>query len=255
MKMFQPTAEDLRGHSGPATEIVARSDLLFATRDVPEDPWSTEVYWARWDESEVEQRITELLNHFRQRRQGFVWRLTDRSSPASLGERLAARGFIREMDCQMLVAPLPIAGLQVNPAVRVEEIVDRAGMADALRVQFPQWDAARLAPRLDDRVRALGTDQHFAVAYLESRPVGIARWLVHRAVGAVEFNGAETLANYRERGVYSTLVAFRTAHAARAGCTVAGTNADRSTSAPILLKRGFHDLGPISFYLWPSSRF
>lgn len=64
MTMFQPTAEQLRADAGPATKVVARHDLLYATRDVPEDPWSTEVYWVRWDETEVEHRITELLDHF-----------------------------------------------------------------------------------------------------------------------------------------------------------------------------------------------
>jgi hypothetical protein len=64
MSMFQPTAEQLQEHSGPTTKIVARPDLLLSTRDVPEDPWSTEVYWARWGEAEVEQRITELLDRF-----------------------------------------------------------------------------------------------------------------------------------------------------------------------------------------------
>lgn len=132
------------------------------------------------------------------------------------------------MDCRMLVAALPIADLRVNPAVSVQEVVDRAGMEDALRVQFPAWDALRLAPQLADRMRALGTDQHFAVAYLDGRAVGTARWLIHRAARAVEFDGAETIIGYRERGVYSTLTVFRAAHASQAGCTVAGINADRA---------------------------
>jgi hypothetical protein len=255
MSMFQPSAEELHEHSGPATEVVARGDLLFATRGVPDDPWSTEVFWARWNESEIDRRITEVLDYFRPRRQGFVWRVADHSSPASLVDHLAARGFIREMECQMLVATLPITGLRVNPSVIVREVVDRAGLEDAERVQHPDWDADRLARRLDDRMSALGTDQHFAVAYLDDRPVGNARWLIHRTIGAVEFNGAETLVAYRERGVYSTLAAFRAARAAQTGCHVVGINADRGTSAPILLKRGFQDLGPITFFLWPASRF
>jgi hypothetical protein len=41
----------------------------------------------------------------------------------------------------------------------------------------------------------------------------------------------------------------------QAGCTAAGINADRGSSAPILLKRGFQDLGPITFFLWPASKF
>jgi GNAT superfamily N-acetyltransferase len=159
------------------------------------------------------------------------------------------------MDCRMLVAALPIAGLRANSSVRVEEVVDRPRMHDALSVQFPDRDASRLASQLEDRMRRLGTDQHFAVAYIDGRPVGTARWRIHRTLRAVEFNGAETLPDFRGQGVYSTLVAFRASHAERSGCVVAGINADTRICAPILLNRGFEDLGPVTFYLWLSSRF
>ena len=77
----------------------------------------------------------------------------------------------------------------------------------------------------------------------------------NRALGVVEFSGAETLAGFRNRGVYSALVAFRAEHAAREGATRASIIADVGTSAPILLKRGFSDFGGATFYLWPLSRF
>jgi hypothetical protein len=55
--------------------------------------------------------------------------------------------------------------------------------------------------------------------------------------------------------VYSTLVAFRTEHAAREGASRASIIAEVGTSAPILLKRGFVDLGRATFYLWRLDRF
>jgi GNAT superfamily N-acetyltransferase len=253
--IFQPTADELRALVGSNTEVIARPDLLLSIRSVPQDPWSSTVYWAHWREAETDERIGEVLEIFRTRGQSFAWLVTARSEPASLGERLESHGFIRELDGRMLMAELPIAGLRISPDVRVEMVVDRAGLRDGLRVDHPDWDDARVGHKLEDRWRRLGKNFWVAVAYLENRPVGTARWSVNRALGVVEFGGAETLTEFRGRGVYSALVAFRTAHAAREGCTLAGIIADVGTSAPILLKRGFKDLGGATFYLWPLDRF
>lgn len=253
--IFQPTADELLARIGPDTDVIARPDLLLTFRPVPEDPWSSTVFWARWTEADADTRIDEVLEIFRARAQSFVWLVTAHSTPASLGERLANHGFIRELEGRMLVAELPIAGLRVNPDVRVQMVVDRAGLRDGLRVDDPDWDDARVAHKLEDRWRRLGKNFWVAVAYLEDRPVGTARWSINRALGVVEFGGAETLKTLRGRGVYSTLVAFRTAHAAREGCTMASIIADVGTSAPVLLKRGFKDFGGATFYLWPLRQF
>lgn len=134
-------------------------------------------------------------------------------------------------------------------------VVDRAGLRDGLRVDNPDWDDARVAHKLEDRWRRLGKNFWVAVAYLDDRPVGTARWSINAALAVVEFGGAETLMEFRGRGVYSTLVAFRAAHAAREGCTMASIIADAGTSAPILRKRGFTDVGVATFYLWPLRQF
>lgn len=253
--IFQPTADELRARIGSDTEVIARPDLLIAIGSLPQHPWSSTVYWARWTEAEADARIADVLEIFRARGQSFVWLVTMRSTPASLGDRLVRHGFIRELVGRVLMAELPIAGLRVNPDVRVQMVVDRAGLRDGLRVDNPDWDDARVAPQLEDRWRRLGKNFWVAVAYLGNRPVGTARWSINRALGVVDFGGAETLTEFRRRGVYSTLVAFRTAHAAREGCGMASIIADVGTSAPILLKRGFKDFGGATFYLWPLRRF
>jgi len=252
--IFQPTAEQLRARVGSRT-VVARPDLLIEIGPVPTQAWSSTVYRAEWTEAEADARIAEVIELFRSHRHAFVWLVTPFSTPASLGERLLARGFIRELEGRMLIAELPIAGLRVNPKVRVDLIVDRAGLRDSMRVDHPTWDDARVASELEDRWLRLGRDYWVAVAYLDDQPVGSARWSLNRQLGVVEFSGAETLPAYRNRGVYSTLVAFRTEHAAREGATRASIIADARTSAPILLKRGFVDLGGATFYLWRLDRF
>jgi GNAT superfamily N-acetyltransferase len=253
--MFQPTADQLRARVGADTEILARPDLLISAGPLREHPWASQVFWTRWDESEVDERIEEVLEFFRGRLQAFVWLVADGSTPGSLPQRLEERGFIRELEGRRLLVALPITGLRVRSDLVIEEALDRRRMEDTLRVDHPDWNIARLRPYVDDRMRRVGTDWHAAVAYLDGRPVGSARWFVHRSLHAVEFMGAETLAAYRNRGVYSSLVAFRVDHAANEGCVAAGIIADSRTSAPILLKRGFQDFGGASFYLWPLSHF
>lgn len=252
--IFQPTAAEVRARGVSHTEIIARQDLLITARSSPEDPWSSTVLWASWAEADANKRIADVMELFRARAQPFVWLVTAHSTPASLGDRLADRGFIRELEGRMLVAELPIAGLRVDPNIRVQMVADRAGLRDSLRVDQPGWDDAQVAHKLEDRWQRLGNNFWVAVAYLGGRPVGTARWSIDAGLGVVEFGGAETLKEFRGRGIYSTLVAFRAAHAAAQGCTRAAIIADIRTSAPILLKRGFTDYGGATFYLWPPNR-
>src|SRR4051794_24790761 len=250
--MFQPTAEQLRRRTDAHTKIVARDDRLISAGPLLQHPWSSQVHWVRWTEDQAEERITEVLDFFHAKRQAFVWLVTAASAPASLRDRLGARGLSVELEGVMLAAALPIAGLRVNPEIRVEEVTDGPQMLAALRVDHPTWDDGRLAPLVKERMRRLGTNWHAAVAFLDGQTVGTARWFNHTDLRAVELVGAETLAGYRGRGVYSTLVAYRADHGAREGCTIAGIIADGSTSAPILRKRGFEDLGRATFFLSPA---
>lgn len=252
--LFQPTAAELRARADAETEVVAREDLLLSTRPPLEHPWSSQVYWVEWDEAQAASRLDEILDFFRARRQAFVWLVTDRSTPQSLPQTLAERGFIRELEGRILLARLPLSTFDVNAEVRVEEVTDRARMEDALSVDHPGDASADVDALIDDRMRRLGSNWHAAVAYVRERPVGTARWVVHRDLAAVEFAGAETLPAFRRQGVYSTLVAYRLAEGAREGCTSAAIIADGSTSAPILLKRGFEDHGRATYFLWPVFR-
>lgn len=253
--LFQPTEAELRSRAEAYTEIVARDDLLLSARPPLEFPWSSQVHWVRWDEARTDAGIDEVLEYFRARRQGFVWLVTEESTPGSLRDRLAERGFIWELEGRILVARLPLPPFDVNADLRVEEVTDRTRMEDALRVDHPSDGPARVALLLEDRMRRLGTNWHAAVGYIDGKPVGTARWVIHRDLAAIDFTGAETLPEFRRQGVYSALVAHRAAHGAQQGCNFAAIIADGSSSAPILLKRGSEDQGRATYFLWPTSRF
>lgn len=189
--IFQPTADELRARIGSDTEVIARPDLLLAIGSLPQHPWSSTVYWARWTEAEADARIADVLEIFRARGQSFVWLVTMRSTPASLGDRLVRHGFIRELVGRVLMAELPIAGLRVNPDVRVQMVVDRAGpaMAYASTTRTGTTHASHLSSKTvgGASARTSGSRWRIWETARSGRPVG----------RSTELSGSSTLAVLR----------------------------------------------------------
>lgn len=136
LELFHPTAEQLRRRAGPDVEVSDRDGVLLTTR-ARADPWASRVYQTRWTDENAEDGISAVIAFFEERARPFVWTVTPQSTPASLAERLARRGLVRELVGRMLLAPLPLAKVRPNADVRIEEITARSQMLTALRVQHP----------------------------------------------------------------------------------------------------------------------
>ncbi len=242
-----------------AMEVVQEDDrILWYRPTATRTPWSSGVPWTRFGASEVERGIDEVIAYFRARGAGFTWTIRPDTWPADLAARLETRGFLLEARTHWLAARLPIAGLRTNAEVTVREANDAEAMRDSIAVEHPDWDDARRAVLLEERVAYLGCRERrrqFAVAYLDGRPIAAARWRYGSLHPAVHLSGAETLPEFRNRGAYSTLVEFRARQALQRGKRYATIIADETTSAPILMKRGFVSVGRATIYLWPSDRF
>src|SRR5205823_14093642 len=85
----------------------------------------------------------------------------------------------------------------------------------------------------------------FLVAYLGDAPVANAGYRYSSDGRCVYLTGAETVEQFRGRGVYKTLIAHRAAKTAERGCDLASILANPETSAPILARHGFADHGPL----------
>lgn len=242
----------------PETEIVRTADRL--TRHRPSQtgsPWWSAVEWVRWNERDVDRGIAEVTRYFSTRAPRFTWSVRPDSTPGDLAERLLSRGFQLEAHTQMLVATLPITGLRTSAELVIKDVSDEPGLRDSIAVDHPDWDETRRAIVLAERLRQLSCPerQRFgAVAYLEGRPIAAARWRFDDRAPVIHLSGAQTLPEYRSHGAYSTLVAYRDRLATARGCRWATVFANESTSAPILMKRGFRSVGRASFYLSPESR-
>jgi hypothetical protein len=239
----------------PGMEVVHTDDrVLWHRPTATRNPWASGVLWTRFSAANAERGIDEVLEYFSKRRTGFTWTIRPDTTPNDLATRLEARGLLVEARTYWLAARLPIAGLRTNPDIVVREVDGAEGMRHSIEVEHPDWVDARRALLLEERlayVGCRGRRRHFAVAYLGGQAISAARWRLDSHRRAIHLSGAETLPEFRRRGAYSTLVDFRARTALEHGLRYATINADETTSAPILMKRGFISAGRATIYLAP----
>lgn len=237
-----------------AVELLERPDLLLWTRPSP-SKWASRVAYARWSEADAERGIDEVLAFFRARDRSFVWYVGPSSSPRDLVERLERRGLVRERPPgHLLAAELPLHDLRTNPDVLVVEARDRAELETYARSAHPEWSDGQVRDSIPEREllhRVYGDRAGMLLAYLDDALVGNAAWRDSTDGRAEYLTGAGTKPEFRGRGVYQTLVRYRTERGLARGCRYAVINARSDTSMPILLRRGFVDLGELPVLSFP----
>lgn len=227
---------------------ITRSDLLMWRRP-GWPPSHSRVACARWNESTVERGIDEVLAFFGDQR--FNWHVGPSSSPSDLSERLIHRGLELVAAPRMMTAPLPLSGdWRPRAIVDVVEVHDEA--TARISLVLAHHEREELEQMLPERLAYLGISDRrggFLIAFIGDEPVGNAGYRYSGDVACLYLTGAETVAQHRGRGVYKALVAYRASAAHARGCRVLSILANAETSAPILLRRGFIDHGPLPRYM------
>jgi hypothetical protein len=226
--------------------------LPSAARALPPSPWSSGVDYARWRPAEVAARAGEMIDLFRERGLPFTWAIGPNTDAPGLASILAARGLRREMDALILTATIPTRGRVRRHDLQLLEETDERTANAALRV-----DREHLGDELQDRVEARlaylrcpSRRGGGVVAYRGRQAVGYGRWRFGSDGTTVYLHKAHTLQPHRHTGVYTAILAWRIEHAVEHGTTDAVVVAERSTSAPILMRLGFREVG--SRQIWMS---
>ncbi|MEU3054224.1 GNAT family N-acetyltransferase [Streptomyces griseus] len=184
----------------------------------------------------------------------FEWKLYSHDRPADLGERLRAAGFVPEPPETLLVAPTePLTGPVVLPeGVTLRPVTDAAGaelMARAHERAFGT-DGDRLLHQVVKRL-AEAPEDFVAVMAVDGdgEPVCSGRMELYPGTGFAGLWGGGTVAEWRGRGVYRALVAYRARIAAERGYRYLQVDAT-DMSAPILRRLGFTALGTTTPYVY-----
>ncbi|WP_371525726.1 GNAT family N-acetyltransferase [Streptomyces sp. NBC_01283] len=215
------------------------------------------VHWADVDAATADAVIAEQVRYFTSAGREFEWKLYSHDRPADLAEHLLAAGFVPEPPETVMVAE--VAGLSVEPevpeGVRLVPVTDAAGvrlMADAHEIAFGE-DGSGLSERLSKRVLTQLTETPetivAVVAMAGDVPVSSARIEFYPGTDFAGLWGGGTAPEWRGKGIYRALVAYRTRVAAERGCRYLQVDAS-DDSRPILQRLGFVPLSVTTPYVY-----
>jgi GNAT superfamily N-acetyltransferase len=223
-------------------------------RNVAADPdgWSA-VVWSGLDEGSADAAIAEQVRDFGALGQTFEWKHYGHDRPADLAARLVAAGLAPEAEESLMVAE--VAGLDTDaappPGVRLVPITDAAGVALLVRVHEEVFgeDHGALGRTLVGQLATEPDAMASVLAMAGDRAVCSARIALHRGTEFASLWGGGTLPEWRGRGIYRALVAYRARVARERGFRYLQVDA-LPPSRPILERLGFVRLTTTRPYVW-----
>ena len=214
-------------------------------------PWSNGVAYARWRPEVVEERATEMIAMFRERGVAFTWQIGPNTDAIGLSGVLASHGLHKEVDALILTATIPIRGRLPENDLRLVEETDERTARDAIRVVRDR-SSDEVRTRLEARMGYLRCPSRRGggvVAYRNTLAVGHGAWRYGSEGDTVYLHRAATLQPHRRSGVYTAILGWRLDRAVRDGKTTAVVTAERSSIAPILMRKGFREVGALQVWV------
>lgn len=211
------------------------------------------IAWSDLDAATADQVIADQVAFYAARGESFEWKTYSYDQPADLGQRLLAAGFSAGDPESLMVAEAAEAAgdRPLPPGVRLVRVTDEAGIALLIDVGDRVFgrDNARLRAALTTQLRDAPETVAMVLAMAGDEPVSSAR--IEFAPGS-EFAGlwgGGTLPQWRHRGIYRALVAYRARLAVACGYRYLTVDASPQ-SRPILERLGFSGLALTTPYVW-----
>ncbi|GAA2700858.1 GNAT family N-acetyltransferase [Micromonospora olivasterospora] len=192
--------------------------------------------------AELDELIARQVEFFRARGESVEWKLNGHDEPADLGDRLRAAGFVPEDLETVVVGPVAAlaAAVPVLPdGVRLHEVTARADLERIAAMEEAVWheDRSHLVTGLAREIEA--DPQSITVVVAEAGDTVVcAGWVRYvRGTGFATLWGGSTLPEWRGRGIYRALVAYRARLAQQRGKTLIQVDCSPD-SRPILERLG-----------------
>jgi GNAT superfamily N-acetyltransferase len=207
------------------------------------------VLYSDLKEENADTAIAETLAYFRGLGYGLEWKHLSYDEPYDLKQRLTAAGLTEEEEEAVMVLAIEDAPEKLLAPIQhdIRRITTAEALKDADAVNKAIWDDAedavsqRILPAWERDPESVSV----YVAYVDGKPVSYARNEFMGAKGNpfVGLYGGQTLPEYRNRGIYSALIAARLREAEARGSKFLFVDARQMTSMPILQKLGFVCIG------------
>jgi GNAT superfamily N-acetyltransferase len=189
-------------------------------------------------------------------RLGFVWRLYDHDLPPDLGARLLNAGFSVDEDSTLVIADVQAIPdtVELPDQVRLVPVEDEAGVDELIAVHEEVFgtDHSQLRRSILAQLEQSPSVTAMVLAMVDDKAVSSARIEFLPARQFASLWGGGTLPEWRGRGIYRALVAYRARIAASRGYPYLYVNSS-CESRPILERLGFKAVSSITTYSWHPS--
>ncbi|MFE7465997.1 GNAT family N-acetyltransferase [Streptomyces sp. NPDC057499] len=236
---------EMREHArpdGPGVRVEHTGDVVRQVGTA--DDWNAVVWSAPdLDPARADAVIAAQVAHYTALgHDEFEWKLYGHDRPAGLADRLLAAGFEAEEPETLVVAPVGKLSTEVAlpEGVRLRTVRDADDvelMARASERAFGS-DWSRLRHQVLTRLAEDPDDFVGVLAMAGDEPVSAARMELYPGTGFAGLWGGGTVEEWRGKGVYRALVAFRARIAAERGYRYLQVDAS-DMSRPILQRLGF----------------
>jgi ribosomal protein S18 acetylase RimI-like enzyme len=220
-----------------------------------DDGWNG-VLWSDLDPGNADEVIAEQVRRFADVTEPWEWKHFSYDQPLDLPDRLVAAGFVREAEETMLVAEIADLDLDVPPPDGVElRPVNDAGDVEALVAVHDEvfgGDHASTGRAILTGLAHEPPTVAAVVAWAGDTPVSAARVEFYLGTDFASIWGGGTLPDWRGRGVFRSLVAYRAALAAKRGYRYLQVDAS-DDSRPILGRLGFVELATTTPFMHPGT--
>jgi predicted GNAT family acetyltransferase len=223
--------------------VARREAFPHLVRHVNLDGGDGFIMYSRLTAENADAAVREQIAYFTALSQNFEWKLYSHDTPADLKDRLIAQGFeVEEAEAIMVleVGNMPeILRQSVSHDIRRTTNPDLIAK-EVLVVHDQVWneDISAHAKELANELRKTPDGISFYSAYADDKPVSSAwiRFTLDSPFASLW--GGSTLAEYRERGFYTALLAIRAQEAIQRGREFLTVDSS-PMSRPILEKLGF----------------
>jgi GNAT superfamily N-acetyltransferase len=217
------------------------------------DGWSG-VLWTDLTEADADAVIDAQVSRFAELARPWEWKYYSYDQPAELPGRLEAAGFVADPAETLLVAEIADLNLDVSPPAGVElaTVTDARGAAAVVGVHDEVFggDHAAIGSAIMAALESQPRPVQAVVAVAGDTAISAGRVEFPEDSDFASLWGGGTLLNWRGRGVFRSLVAYRARLARERGYRYLQVDAS-ADSCPILKRLGFAELARTTPFRYP----
>jgi ribosomal protein S18 acetylase RimI-like enzyme len=215
------------------------------------------IVWSDMTAADADATIRAQILRFAAVPETWEWKYYSYDQPADLPERLVAAGFVPAEPEVLMVAEIGGLALDTPPPDGVELVPVRtdADIAAVVRVHDKvfNWDHAAIGDEIAAGLRSEPSSVEAVLAVADGVPVSAARVEFPAGRDFASLWGGGTLPEWRKRGIFRSLVAYRARLARERGYRYLQVDA-LPDSRPILGRLGFAELAMTTPYEFDGSR-